>query len=57
MLARLLELYEGVEDVDGGYAVYVEEVPGGFDVVAVEDVADGWEDAWRSFHRGVLAWR
>jgi ribosomal protein L11 methyltransferase len=30
-------------------------VPAGFDVLTVEDVVDGWEDAWRSFHRGVQA--
>jgi ribosomal protein L11 methyltransferase len=52
---RLLDLYDGVEEVEGGYAVYAEEVPVGFDVAAVEDVVDGWEDAWRSFHRGLHA--
>ena len=33
--------------------MYAEEPPIGFDVVEVEDVAEGWEDAWRSFHHGV----
>jgi len=53
-LALLLHIFpEGVEELDGGYAVYAEEPPIGFDVVAVDDVADGWEDGWRAFHRGV----
>jgi ribosomal protein L11 methyltransferase len=33
--------------------VYADEPPLDFDVVEVEDVADGWEDAWRGFHHGV----
>jgi ribosomal protein L11 methyltransferase len=33
--------------------VYAEEPPLGFDVVAVDDVVDGWEDGWRAFHHGV----
>ncbi|HZC75802.1 MAG TPA: 50S ribosomal protein L11 methyltransferase [Gaiellaceae bacterium] len=33
--------------------MYAEEPPLGFDVVEVDDVAEGWEDAWRSFHHGV----
>ncbi len=44
---------DGVEELDGAYAVYTDEPPLGFDVVEVEDVAEGWEDAWRSFHHGV----
>jgi ribosomal protein L11 methyltransferase len=34
--------------------VYADEVPDGFDVVAVEPVEAGWEDRWRDFHRGAL---
>jgi ribosomal protein L11 methyltransferase len=33
--------------------VYADEPPLGFDVVEVDDVAEGWEDAWRSFHHSV----
>ena len=54
----LLHIFpEGVEELDGGFAVYAEEPPLGFDVVEVEDVTDGWEDAWRGFHRGVQVGR
>jgi ribosomal protein L11 methyltransferase len=53
-LALLLHIFpEGVEELDGAYAVYADEPPVGFDVVAVDDVADGWEDEWRAFHHGV----
>ncbi|HZT53348.1 MAG TPA: 50S ribosomal protein L11 methyltransferase [Gaiellaceae bacterium] len=57
-LALLLHLFpEGVEELDGAYAVYAEEPPAGFDVVEVEDVAAGWEDAWRAFHHGARVGR
>jgi ribosomal protein L11 methyltransferase len=50
----LLHIFpEGVEELDGAFAVYADEPPLGFDVVEVENVAEGWEDAWRSFHHGV----
>jgi ribosomal protein L11 methyltransferase len=53
-LALLLHIFpEGVEELDGAYAVYAEEPPLGFDVIAVDDVAEGWEDGWRAFHHGV----
>jgi ribosomal protein L11 methyltransferase len=53
-LALLLHIFpEGVEELDGAFAVYADEPPLGFDVVEVEDVAEGWEDAWRGFHHGV----
>ncbi len=53
-LALLLHIFpEGVEELDGAYAVYTDEPPLGFDVVEVDDVADGWEDGWRAFHHGV----
>jgi len=54
----LLHIFpEGVEELDGAFAVYADEPPVGFDVVEVEDVADGWEDAWRGFHHGVQVGR
>jgi ribosomal protein L11 methyltransferase len=57
-LALLLHIFpEGVEELDGAFAVYADEPPLGFDVVEVEDVADGWEDAWRGFHHGVQVGR
>jgi ribosomal protein L11 methyltransferase len=57
-LALLLHIFpEGVEELDGAYAVYAEEPPLGFDVVAVDDVEEGWEDRWREFHHGVRAGR
>ena len=53
-LALLLHIFpEGVVELDGAYAVYAEEPPLGFDVVATDDVAEGWEDGWRAFHHGV----
>jgi ribosomal protein L11 methyltransferase len=42
-----------VEELDGAYAVYAEEPPRGFDVLELDDVTEGWEDAWRAFHHGV----
>jgi ribosomal protein L11 methyltransferase len=57
-LVLLLHIFpEGVEELDGAFAVYADEPPLGFDVVEVEDVADGWEDAWRGFHHGVQVGR
>ncbi len=37
--------------------MYADEPPLGFDVLEVDDVAEGWEDAWRSFHHGVRVGR
>ena len=37
--------------------MYAAEPPLGFDVVEVDEVAEGWEDAWRAFHRGVRVGR
>jgi ribosomal protein L11 methyltransferase len=52
-LALLLHIFpEGVEELDGAYAVYSEEPPLGFDVLEAEDVEEGWEDRWREFHHG-----
>ena len=57
-LALLLHIFpEGVEELDGAFAVYADEPPVGFDVVAVEDVVEGWEDGWRAFHHGVRVGR
>jgi ribosomal protein L11 methyltransferase len=57
-LALLLHVFpEGVEELDGGYGVYADEPPLGFDVVEADDVAEGWEDAWRAFHHGVRVGR
>jgi len=53
-LALLLHLFpEGVEELDGAFAVYAEEPPIGFDMIEAEDVREGWEDAWKDFHHGV----
>ena len=57
-LLLLLHLFpEGVEELDGAFAVYGEEPPLGFDVVSVEDVDDDWPDRWREFHHGVQVGR
>jgi ribosomal protein L11 methyltransferase len=57
-LALLLHIFpEGVEELDGAFAVYSDEPPIGFDVVETEDVAAGWEDRWREFHHGVSVGR
>jgi ribosomal protein L11 methyltransferase len=54
----LLHLFpEGVEELDGAYAVYADEPPIGFDVVETDDVREGWEDSWREFHHGVAVGR
>jgi ribosomal protein L11 methyltransferase len=53
-LALLLHIFpEGVEELDGAYAVYADEPPLGFDVVATDEVAEDWPDRWRDFHHGV----
>jgi ribosomal protein L11 methyltransferase len=57
-LALLLHIFpEGVEELDGAFAVYAHEPPLGFDVVEVEDVRGGWEHGWRAFHHGVMVGR
>jgi ribosomal protein L11 methyltransferase len=57
-LVLLLHIFpEGVEELDGAFAVYADEQPLGFDVVAAEDVEEGWADAWREFHHGVAVGR
>ena len=57
-LLLLLHIFpEGVEELDGAFAVYAEEPPVGFDVIRVDDVEEGWEDTWRAFHDGVQVGR
>jgi len=57
-LLLLLHLFpEGVEELDGAFAVYADEPPVGFDMIEAEDVRDGWEDAWKDFHHGVAIGR
>jgi ribosomal protein L11 methyltransferase len=52
-LVLLLHIFpEGVEELDGAYAVYADEPPLGFDVVTVDEVDEGWPDKWRDFHHG-----
>ncbi len=54
----LLHLFpEGVEELDGAFAVYADEPPIGFDVLEATDVREGWEDSWREFHHGVVVGR
>ena len=53
-LVLLLHLFpEGVEELEGAFAVYADEPPIGFDVIEADDVREGWEDAWKDFHHGV----
>jgi len=53
-LVLLLHIFpEGVEELDGAFAVYADAPPIGFDVVEIEDVRQGWEDEWRAFHHGI----
>jgi ribosomal protein L11 methyltransferase len=57
-LALLLHIFpEGVEELDGAYAVYADEPPVGFDVVATDEVDEDWPDRWRDFHHGVRVGR
>ncbi|HEY2373074.1 MAG TPA: 50S ribosomal protein L11 methyltransferase [Gaiellaceae bacterium] len=57
-LALLLHIFpEGVEELDGAFAVYAEEPPLGFDVVDTTDVAEGWQERWREFHHGTQVGR
>src|SRR5581483_10007607 len=53
-LLLLLHLFpEGVEELDGAFAVYADEPPIGFDMIEADAVREGWEDAWKDFHHGV----
>jgi ribosomal protein L11 methyltransferase len=58
----LLELFPvGVEEVAGGYAVYTddagEHLLGESFEVTSSSFAEGWEEAWREFHHGVVVGR
>jgi ribosomal protein L11 methyltransferase len=54
----LLHIFpEGVEELDGAFAVYADEPPIGFDVIDAEAVDEGWEDAWKEFHHGAAVGR
>ena len=61
-LALLLDLFpHGVEELDGGFAVYTDtlgeyRLRERFDVTS-EEVAEGWEDTWRTFPHGVVVGR
>ena len=61
-LAHLLDLFpQGVEEIDGGFAVYTDDAGervllDRFDASS-EAVADGWEDSWRAFHHGIVIGR
>jgi ribosomal protein L11 methyltransferase len=51
----------GVEEVAGGFAVYTDDagersLRERFDVTS-ESFAEGWEEAWREFHHGVVVGR
>jgi ribosomal protein L11 methyltransferase len=58
-LVELLDLFPGVEEVEGGWAAYTDEAGEvallrRFPTATASTVEPGWEDAWRSFHHGVL---
>ncbi len=51
----------GVEEVDGGFAVYTDDdgertLAELFDITS-SSFAEGWEEAWREFHHGVVVGR
>lgn len=48
---------EGVEELDGAFAIYADEPPLGFDVLEAKSVDEGWEDAWKEFHHGIAVGR
>ncbi len=62
-LALLLDLFpDGVEEAEGGWAVYAdeageEELGRRFPGASATSVEPGWEDAWRDFHHGVVVGR
>jgi ribosomal protein L11 methyltransferase len=60
---QLLDRFpQGIEDVDGGFAVYTDGdgerwLRESLSVVDAHEVAEGWEDGWRAFHHGVVVGR
>ena len=62
-LAELLELFpRGVEDLGDGYAIYTDDdgertLRERFADVEAESIAEGWEEAWREFHHGIVLGR
>ena len=61
-LARLLDVFPvGVEEVDGGFAVYTDDAGesalGELFEISSSSFAEGWEEAWREFHHGVVVGR
>jgi len=63
VLAELLERFDGVEELERGWAVYVgddaaeQALTARFPGATASAVAPGWEDAWRAFHHGVVVGR
>ena len=62
ILAQLLDLVVGVEEIDGGWAVYTDDAGEAalrerFAGASGAEVEPGWEDAWRTFHHGVVVGR
>lgn len=61
-LAQLLDVFPvGVEEVDGGFAVYTDDAGESalselFEISS-SSFAEGWEEAWREFHHGVVVGR
>ena len=51
----------GVEEVEGGFAVYTDEAGestlGALFEISSSSFAEGWEEAWREFHHGVVVGR
>ena len=61
-LAQLLDVFPvGVEEVDGGFAVYTDDAGesalGELFEISSSSFAEGWEEAWREFHHGVVVGR
>jgi ribosomal protein L11 methyltransferase len=58
----LLDLFpQGVEELEGGFAVYTDtagerRLQERFEIASSE-VDDGWEDRWRAFHHGIVVGR
>ena len=51
----------GVEEVEGGFAVYTDDAGestlGELFEISSSSFAEGWEEAWREFHHGVVVGR